>query len=354
MSHATERKEKNCLNCGTTVVGRYCHICGQENLEPKESLWHLVVHFFNDITHFDGKFFSTLKFLIIRPGFLSREYMLGRRNSYLNPVRMYIFTSAIFFLIFFSIEKQDEDILKTETTVNGVSLEKIAAMDSVTFSKFTAAINKEDKKGEVPMTREEFKKYVDTAVLQDISFTTSSRKYKTREEYDSLIKAGVVKDGWLARQFQYKEISIRKRYGNDSKAITRTFKEIFLHSLPQMLFISLPLLALLFKLLYIRRKEYYYVSHGIFSIHLYIFIFIVIMLQMGISSIHSLVHSWLFSFINVCLGLYIFVYTFIAMKRFYKQGAFKTTIKFLLLLFFYLLLLIFLALFFVFFSFYKI
>ena len=100
MSHLPQRKEKNCLNCGTTVIGKYCHNCGQENIVPKESVWHLVTHFFNDITHFAGKFFSTLKDLLFKPGFLSKEYIKGRRATYLNPVRMYLFTSFIFFLYF--------------------------------------------------------------------------------------------------------------------------------------------------------------------------------------------------------------------------------------------------------------
>ena len=85
----------------------YCHICGQENVEPKESVWHLVTHYFNDITHFDGKFFSTLKLLLLRPGFLPAEYVRGRRASYLNPIRMYIFTSFLFFLIFFSFQSHE-------------------------------------------------------------------------------------------------------------------------------------------------------------------------------------------------------------------------------------------------------
>ena len=101
MSHIQQRKEKDCLNCGTNVIGKYCHNCGQENIEPKESAWQLISHFINDVTHFDGKFFSTLKDLLFKPGFLSTEYMKGRRASYLNPVRMYLFTSFIFFLIFF-------------------------------------------------------------------------------------------------------------------------------------------------------------------------------------------------------------------------------------------------------------
>lgn len=97
MSHLKERQQKNCLNCNTEVQGRYCQNCGQENIEPKETVWHLIAHFFQDITHFDGKFFSTVKYLVIRPGFLSREYMVGRRASYVNPIRMYIFTSAFSF-----------------------------------------------------------------------------------------------------------------------------------------------------------------------------------------------------------------------------------------------------------------
>ena len=102
MSHLKERKEKICLNCGAEVQGRYCGVCGQENIEPKESAWHLVTHFFNDITHFDGKFFSTVKYLLLKPGFLTAEYVRGRRARYLHPIRMYVFTSAFFFLIYFS------------------------------------------------------------------------------------------------------------------------------------------------------------------------------------------------------------------------------------------------------------
>ena len=112
MSHLKERKEKNCLNCQTEVVGRYCHHCGQQNLEPKETVWHLIQHFFNDITHFDGKFFETVKYLLRKPGFLSREYMRGRRMTYLNPIRMYVFTSAIFFILLFSLSKPEVMVSK--------------------------------------------------------------------------------------------------------------------------------------------------------------------------------------------------------------------------------------------------
>ena len=69
MSHLSQMKETNCLNCGTQVIGKYCHNCGQENTETEESLWHLVSHFFNDFTHFDSKFCSTAKDIIFKPWF---------------------------------------------------------------------------------------------------------------------------------------------------------------------------------------------------------------------------------------------------------------------------------------------
>ena len=90
------------MNCNAVVAGRYCQVCGQENIAPKESAWHLITHFFYDITHFDGRFFSTVKYLLLKPGFLTAEYTRGRRMSYLHPVRMYVFTSAFFFLLYFS------------------------------------------------------------------------------------------------------------------------------------------------------------------------------------------------------------------------------------------------------------
>ncbi len=103
MSHQPERKEKNCLNCGTEVMGRFCHVCGQENIVTHQGFWSLTKHFVYDVLHFDGKFFHTLAYIFTRPGFVARQYAEGKRMSYLDPIRMYLFTSAIFFLVFFSV-----------------------------------------------------------------------------------------------------------------------------------------------------------------------------------------------------------------------------------------------------------
>ena len=60
-----------------------------------------------------------------------------------------------------------------------------------------------------------------------------------------------------------------------------------IHNCPKVLFISLPIFALLLKLLYVRRKQFYYVDHGIFSIHLYIFSFLILLILFGIGELKT-------------------------------------------------------------------
>ena len=353
MSHLTERKERNCLNCNAQLQGKYCHICGQENIETKETVLHLVGHFFQDITHFDGKFFSTLKYLVFRPGFLSKEYINGRRGSYLNPIRMYVFTSALFFLIFFSFFQTEQSGAPVKLGINGKTPEEALEMDSAHFADYTRLINRQDHKPDTPMTREEFKEYAPRQ-FQTGGFYFSERKYKTMAAYDSAVAKGLIKDGWLKRQFVYKIIEVNNKYKNNSADILNAFKERLLHSLPQMLFISLPLLALLLRMLYFRRKQFFYVNHIIFSIHLYIFVFIMMLILFSLGKLNDQLHWGVITFIETVLYFALFFYEYKAMRNFYAQRRGKTILKFLLLNIWLCLILLLLFLIYLFFSFLKV
>jgi hypothetical protein len=337
LSHLKERKETNCLNCNAVVQGRYCHVCGQENIEPKESAWHLINHFFQDITHFDGKFFTSLKYLVFRPGFLSGEYMAGRRASHLNPVRMYVFTSAFFFLIFFSIFKfnPEKDI---QTTVdNGITkatLPALKAMDANTYKSFIDAVVKNDSTMHFAYDSAKYFKYLDSLARHKTGGLriggASPSGYKTTKEYDSALAHGV-KDNWIKKAFIRRQLELNEKYNSDSKAMLSALIDKLMHSLSQILFISLPLFALLLKLLYIRRKQYYYVNHAIFTIHLFVFVFIA---QLAIFGVNKLKDVWHFSWLGYLSGLIvilIFVYNYKAMRNFYQQGRAKTITKFFIL-----------------------
>ena len=108
--------------------------------------------------------------------------------------------------------------------------------------------------------------------------------YKSKEEYDSLVKAGVKKHNWFERMITYKGIELNEKYHNNRLAIINLLGKLQ-HSIPQMLFVLLPLFALFLKLLYFRHKNFYYTDHAIFTIHFYIFVFIEMLLIFGISKI---------------------------------------------------------------------
>src|SRR5688500_10817736 len=108
MSHHKIRQEKNCLNCGQTVEDRYCTHCGQENVEIQHSALHLIFHYVQDLFHYDGKVWHTLKNLLLKPGLVASEYMEGKRMRNLEPVRFYVFASTVFFLLLFFIVNSDK------------------------------------------------------------------------------------------------------------------------------------------------------------------------------------------------------------------------------------------------------
>jgi uncharacterized damage-inducible protein DinB len=386
VSHLKERKEKNCLNCQTEVVGRYCHVCGQENLEPKETVWHLVQHFFNDITHFDGKFFSTVKYLMRKPGFLSKEYMAGRRMSYLNPIRMYVFTSAIFFIILFSLKKP-EDMIGSEKKEKAQSLSQLKERQAKLTKEIAEEKDEDDKQDlqtslnhnrmELSMirkiygdsTKKTFSKtelgdllmtaYNDslakggisltdrnriTQVVNTINHPTTNRNffglhdgdYKTVEEYDSSERAlpDSMRDGWLKRSSMHRLITLNNQYEEDPRRFKEHLMENVFHSFPKILFVSLPIFAMLLNIMYFRHKQYLYVDHGIFTIHVYCATFILLLLYMLLGRLEN-VFSWTWFHVVVDIlifgiTVYMFIYLYKAMRGFYGQRRSRTFLKYFL------------------------
>lgn len=364
MSHLKERAEKICLNCNANLHGRYCHVCGQENIEPQESFWHLFTHFVYDIVHFDGKFFSTARNLLFRPGFLSKEHLRGRRASYLHPVRMYIFVSAFFFLVFFSVFKPEssfesdstEDVNQSSSTAlimkhldeKKTSLEAALKVDALP-EKARTKIEWRIKRVEhdiALMQKDTLHKYE----LQEIGQQDEDDKYKTRAQYDSVQQRlpESKRDSWLERRLMYKKIDYRNEHGGtdpDEKMV-----EKFFHSFPQLLFISLPIVALLLQLLYIRRKQFFYVSHVIYTLHLYCAIFVILFCLLMLSRIHDMPWLHWVVWIEVLLWIAIVVYTYLSMLTFYQQGQLKTFLKMSALGFLTLFVIVFLFAFFFFLS----
>lgn len=341
MSRSKERIHKDCLNCNAEVQGRFCQQCGQENIEPKETVWHLITHFFKDITHFDGKFFSTIRLLILKPGFLSQQYMIGKRTSFLNPVRLYVFTSAVFFLIFFlvngsahetdegkSVAKSNEKHMDYKDSLLSVAKQSLKKNKS---GKYNSIVS--DKQGnQLEMIVDTLKN--DTTVnfklksLSDISLFVGD-EYESLAAYDSAQASlpPVKKDKWLKNKFQRRQYALNDKFKNDKQAINKALLSKTLHNFPKVFFLSLPIFALLLKLVYFRRKQFYYVDHAIFTIHLYCAAFIILLVSLGISEINDNLNWGFFDVVEFLLFLTIIYYEFKAIRKFYGQSFFKSLLK---------------------------
>jgi hypothetical protein len=371
VSHNQERKEKNCLNCNAEVTGRYCQVCGQENIEPKESFWSLATHFIHDLTHFDGKFFSTLKYLLFKPAFLSKEYLKGRRTSYLHPIRMYVFTSFIFFLIFFNfyqkveLQNEKEEKLQVDSVIKQLKSKK-ALYDSVIshldtteleISLAKAKLRADKLNKEIALLQKDSTKK-DSIYLLNSNFTILGGKKdednpvaSSDKQYDSIQTTLPIakRDGFLMRRINHQQIHLYNKYKNNGVAILKGIGERFLHMFPQMLFVSLPFFALILQLLYVRRKQLYYVNHVVFTIHLYCGTFILILASLLLGSIFELLHVNMAIYGSVAYLLMLF-YWYKSFRNFYSQSRGKTFLKFIVLFFLTLMMMSFIFLLFFIFS----
>jgi hypothetical protein len=123
MSHKKYRKETNCLNCGTEVTGKFCAQCGQENIETRESFFHLAFHVIGDFFHFDSKFFRSFIPLFTRPGFLTKEYWTGKRQHYIHPLRLFFFITIVMVIIANAYyRKYEQQILKERVVITSDSI----------------------------------------------------------------------------------------------------------------------------------------------------------------------------------------------------------------------------------------
>jgi len=290
----------------------------------------LVRHFLYDLFHFDGKFFDTLKYLVIRPGWVPRQFVAGKRQSFLDPIRMYLFTSAVFFLVFFATNTNKGNDNYYRGTMTSADRYKFAAenIDSPdsTIQKQVRFVLDSNTRLKLFTTDEK----PDRDTVFPIRYRGRDYLLGANVSSDSATNASLNKN-WLSRKLGDWYLKQKRESNDDEGATNKKLLDLVLHKLPQILFISLPFFALLLKLLYIRRKNVYYSEHAVFTLYHYIFSFILLLVMMGISKLDDRLDWGIFSFLQLGLFLWGGVYLYLSMRRFYGQGRLKTLFKFLAL-----------------------
>jgi hypothetical protein len=100
--HGAAHRHGLCLNCGTALVGDYCHACGQAEHVHRTlgSIAHDLLH---GVFHFEGKIWRTLPMLLFRPGELTRRYIAGERARFVSPLALFLFMVFLMFAVLHTV-----------------------------------------------------------------------------------------------------------------------------------------------------------------------------------------------------------------------------------------------------------
>jgi hypothetical protein len=347
-----------CANCGAELLGEYCYSCGQPvkgMIRPLSSMMHDIA---DTIFNIDSRIFRTLWPLLVRPGYLSNEYFSGRRVRFVTPFRLYFFLSiAAFFAMQIwigdmTISGIDLDEGSRTSVTTAMTKEEVASRRDTTMAALDKAKGaaKSPEKIERIQEREDKLhdkaeariKYLDAVADAKAKGTTPPDPEDDDDNHIQIFgkewdpKKNPVHVAWLptfandrlnAALARMKENA--EHFSNDPKRMVIGILSV----LPQVLFVVMPLFALLLKIFFIFKRRLY-MEHLIIALHSHAFIFfalLLITLTLALKAWAQTAADWLtapLGWIVFILGWWIPIYLFLMQKKVYKQGWIMTTLKY--------------------------
>lgn len=307
------RKTRHCLNCGCKLTPsfEFCPNCGQENTDNQVSFQELLKDFLANYFSLDSGFGRSYKPFFFKPGFLTKEFMEGKRVKYANPVRLYLVITLIHFFVLSLYTAQDPEtkgiIKKVETderrtppdTTNVLAHEDGSQTD--TISSESAKRRSTDT---WPISNDEWRL---------IRQMTANNDYSVEAIADSL---KIDKKPFIERLLIRQMIKV-------VKADIASFNEYQLKNIPILMFFLLPVYALILKLF---LRKWLYINHIVHSIHIHSFTFLLLTIY------------WILGLIirdvppigDVIVFLVLLVYLIASFKNAYSLSKWKATTKVLL------------------------
>ncbi|MBH9552217.1 DUF3667 domain-containing protein [Inhella sp. 4Y17] len=113
-----------CPNCGHRLAAwdKFCSQCGQDTANHPPSLWEFVHEFLLHYVAFEGKLWKSLWALMARPGFLTLEYLAGRKQRYVLPLRL-VLTLGLVFFIALKLVPGDDSLIQVKPPARAATVE---------------------------------------------------------------------------------------------------------------------------------------------------------------------------------------------------------------------------------------
>lgn len=313
-----------CANCGAPVIGPYCAACGQERNTHRRSVWQLLHNFVEEIVSFDSRILRTAYALVARPGELSLAFQEGRPRPYVPALRLYLFVSLIFFLVL---------------SASGLALMQFTLVAKpekiVTDAKGQSFAITQDDPEPIPIPAWKAKEpglhysiSTETHMFAPVGAYRNDLPAPARAKLEEDLRRAQQANphsqtgNWIKTHFLRAGEALR----TNPAAINGPLTEW----IPRLLFVLLPLFAILLAAFYWRqRKRFYFVDHLVFSLNMHSFAFVTVLVAAGLAQIMSgEIVGWI---VLAVIG----IYQLLAMRKFYAQSWFWTVSKFLAVSFVY-------------------
>ena len=335
----------HCENCGAELRGHWCAQCGQAAIEYRRSFRYVVADLLNEFLNWDSKFFTTIALLILKPWRLTNEFLAGKRVRYVNPLRLYLLASILFFFaVNFGAKRINFDASKLGPKDRAELAAELKKEDlpPAAREKLEALLrDSSPSPASSPATNTPSPTPAPTA-SSDVASQPTESANEQKKEYGKIGERPFVvfDDAKSTTPFErWIEARAKEKMGEHGTKMGFFISTLF-SNLPYMMLCCIPLFACVLKVLYIRRRIFY-IDHLIYALHIHTFFYTAVMLivlaTIGLNRVApGVVAGWLIAFLWIAFVTQIFL----SIRYVYRQGWFFSIFKFLFGGFVYLIVLV--------------
>ncbi len=335
----------HCENCGAELQGHWCAKCGQAAIEYRRSFRHVLADLLNEFLNWDSKFFTTIALLLLKPWRLTNEFLAGKRVRYMNPLRLYLLASILFFL---AVNYEAKRIHVDPSKIGPKDRAELEADLKNTDLPPQAREKLEELLRESspspapsPLTRQPSATTAPTA-SPDMASPQPAGSANRQKKYGKLGERPFVAfdDAKSTTAFErWIEARAKEKIGEHGTNM-RLFIATLLSNLPYMMLCCIPLFGFVLKILYIRRRIFY-IDHLIYALHIHTFFYagvmLIVLATIGlIRFAPGAIAGWLIALLWIAFVTQIFL----SIRYVYRQGWFLSVFKFLFGGFVYLIVLV--------------
>lgn len=329
-AHDAEDTPRVCSNCGAPLDGAHCKECGQKDV-PLRSLGAFMRDAWSEIVGLDSRILRTLRALLFSPGHLTQEYWHGRRTYFVPPTRLYLAVSFLYFSLRFLAPPPDTS-LTTTTTPDPTETAQPSLAPPSPSPPITASEEALPQKSHEAWLESIPETELDSilALVDQGDYQAGGAWLKAHMAGRSETEKNQLFNLFVDRQMKYSleqhewELSPLERRllaatGRGIKSVGSSELGPALYGginsyMPRALFLAMPFMALLLKLVFIRRNRLY-VEHLVFSVHTHVTLF----LALSLSKLASILVGQEVGWLQGLIGCWILGLTIAGFKRAYDQ-----------------------------------